>query len=653
MPLWIDEPFALDTEDDEYVDGIRKTRLVQLCPISATSLDDTIVLYGWDAWNQFFDKLEDTKTKKHLKCHCFNLGGYEFSHMLKEVLLDRYTYTDEKSLGKGEWALVADDQTVYKVTVRGENGTILEFTDDMRRMGNTSMEKASKAVKREHPEWFIGMDETKLETDYHAGWLDESDPDFESSMEYSKQDVYSQAMIARWLHVNAFDTKLTAPAIGLRMALAVTYCDKELSECSMGELKYAEKRFTELYPPLSREMQDIAERSLLGGFVWGETGTWNGTFCHADYSSSYPYEYVYGNMFIGRVSRIGADDEFWDKYMTSDMMKWFVVSFDFKLKDGMLGCISGRECVTDETPMNGRYNKKMISGKVKHRLYTESYLKELGEHYELSNMVYDEMWVAKAKIGGFEQFITKCYETKNELKRMGLGKSAGYLIWKLFMNGGFHGKSITKTNRRRRTFIGGVQAYVKETNDPKLCFMLGFTAMMNARERLLRHCRMVLESGHRVMMCDTDSMVVDCPADELREIIGDWFVKDDSNALADNLGRFEIETDDNGKENFDTFKCWGLKRYCEIDNGTFRKSAFAGMHDEMQKQLMDWETDGTEYSWMQKGHKDMKYGAVVLNVTKKAKAECIWDCGSAPMPKSKKCDLSKIKEIYEFNKDVM
>lgn len=654
------EIFALDSEADVYEDGIKRSRLLQLCPMSATDLREVEVMYGWNCWDQFFTRLEETPSKKYLHCHCYNLGGYEFSHMYAEVLSTDYEYTEDRKPQNGQWTWVADDKTIYKVVVRGHNGTVLEFTDDMRRMGNVSMEKASKAVKNQHPEWFIGMDRTKLETDYHAGWLDESDPDFKASMEYSIQDAYSQAMIARWLHINGLDGKITAPSNGLQMALALTYCNKELSECSGGGLKFAKTRFTRLYPPLNREMQDMAEKSLLGGFVWGISGTHKGTFTHIDYSSSYPYEYVYGNMFIGKVWKVTKDDmDLWTIYEKSGMMKWYVVSFDFEWKEGMMGCISGAECGIGE----GRKNKKFKHGHVEKRLYTASYLVELGKHYELTNMVYHELWVAKSTVGGFEKFIRYCYEKKNQLKEQGMDGSANYLIWKLFMNGGFHGKSITKTNRRRRTIINGATAYVSESNEPTLCFMLGFTAMMNARERLLRHCRQVIEAGHHVMMCDTDSMIVDCGPEELKECIGDWFCVGGSQ-MEGNLGRFEIETDKkvaqkHGLEpqaTFDTFKCWGLKRYCEIrttPTGRLeRKSAFAGMHDEVQNELIDWETDGREYEWVQNGKKTMKYGAVIVEATKHMKAENIWDEGELEVPEPKKnIDLTRAKEVYRSLKD--
>lgn len=658
MPLF-SGAFALDTESDVYEDGERRTRLIQMCPIDATSERDVVCIHGWDCWDRFFDRLEDTVSRKKLQCHMYNLGGYEFSHLWREVLRDRYEYTAGRP-SKGQWTSTTDDKTTYSVEVRGVNGTVVRFTCDMRRAGNESMERMASAVRRQHPEWFVGIDDTKLRSDYHAGWLDPSDEEFEESMRYSVRDAYSQAMIARWMVSKGYDVKTTAPSTGLEMALAIQYRGKTLSECTPQELQWALKDFQKDYPPLDRRMQDIAEESLLGGFVWGETGTHEGVFTHVDYSSSYPYEYAYGEMFHGRVMSCTKEDSKWNlRLKSTQLRRWFVVSFDFKLRRGMMPAISGREC---EGNMTGRMNKKMREGRVSRRLYCESYLEELGKHYMLENIEYHEMWYARKQIGGFEKFIRACYESKNRLKADGMDDTADYKMWKLFMNGGFHGKSITKTHRTRKTFFNGVQATVNETSEPKLCFMLGFTAMMNARTRLLRHCRKVIESGHRVMMCDTDSMVTDCSEKEIRALFGDWLCSETTICMEENLGRFEIETDrkalrklgmlESGvSAEFQRFKCWGLKRYCEMrvfsDGYVTRKTAFAGMHDEEQETLCSLETDGTEYEWTQTGKRTMKYGATIVQVTKHMKAENVWDEGPMKAPPKRHSDC--VNARMKFN----
>lgn len=648
MPLY-SVPFALDTESDRYVDGEKKTRMVQICPVNAKSINDVRTYYGWDALHRFFDTFDETtraytfNDSNVIDCHVYNLGGYEFSHLWKECLRDRYEYTDAMHPKAGQWTALADDKSVYKVSVRNRAGVLMNISDDLKRFGSVSMKKAAESVRAQHPDWFP-MDEVKLDSDYHDGWLNEDDPDFEAAVAYSKQDAYSQAMLARWLIENGYDKKLTAPGNGLYEALRITYDSGQ----------WIVKDFQRAYPPLNREMQDIAERSLLGGFVYGETGTWLGTFTHLDYSSSYPYEYVYGRMFRGEVRRLDASMFKYDHILKSDRyMRWFLVSFDFEFKgsDVAMPAISGRECAGN---MTGRMNHKMRTGRVERRLYTESYLEELKNHYDLSNLEVHEIWVARSQIGGFETFIRHCYETKQMLKEQGRGDSADYLVWKLYMNGGVHGKTITKTRRRRKTFFNGEVQYQEEVSDPKYCFMIGFTAMMNARERLLKHCRRALEAGYHVMMCDTDSMILNCTEAEARTLFSDW-LEAGGHDMEGNLGKFEIEHDRWGNAEFDEFKCWGLKRYAEIrhidGDRVLRKTAFAGMRDSVQSMLLDALTDGTEYVYTQPGKKTMKYGATIIEVSKRMKAECIWDDGElAIRPKSQQ-SIDGFVNLYRQIKD--
>ena len=63
-----------------------------------------------------------------------------------------------------------------------------------------------------------------------------------------------------------------------------------------------------------------------------------------------------------------------------------------------------------------------------------------------------------------------------------------------------------------------------------------------------------------------------------------------------------------------------------MDHGRYRKSAFAGMHDELQRELLPtWSTDGTEYRWSQRGRVTGPFGKVVEMVTKTAGAENVWN----------------------------
>ncbi len=638
------EIVALDTEDDRFKDGCRRTRLIQICPISATSLDDVRVIEGFGAWGKLFDILEKQNcwTKTQIEIRCYNLGGYEFSHMWAEVLKDRYQYTDEKVLKFAQWTALADDKTVYSVEVKTLTGVCVKFTDDMRRMQNSSMESSAASVRKEHPEWWAGIEEVKAhDVDYHDGWLNPSDPDYQIALHYSKLDAFSQAMITRWLNLHGYDRALTSAGMGLKAALNSKYGKTDLRSATFQNFSWNAKDFRKEYPPLDREMQDLAEEKLLGGFVWGLTGEHQGPFVHLDYSSSYPYEYAFGRMFKGRVWRILPNDDVWDEMrQATTMFRWFVVSFDFELRPGMMPAIAGRECKSRVpsrffNPMIGQANKKMREGHVDHALYTESYLSEISKHYRIREMEVHEMWIAQKATGDFYDFIEKCYTEKNKLKASGLGGSAAYNVEKGFMNAGIHGKTITKTNRRKRTFFDGKQQLVKEQSEPTMNFLIGFTAMQNARERLLRHCRMVIEAGHQVFMCDTDSMVVNGTVEEIEAILGDWMVKDKT--IKGSLGRFEIEDDAElaqahgwkVRQEFDVFKCWGLKRYLEIriEDGVEypRKTAFAGMADDIQSRvLMEQDVDYSVFQWTQKGKQTGPWGAQIVLTIKHAMAENVW-----------------------------
>ena len=100
-----------------------------------------------------------------------------------------------------------------------------------------------------------------------------------------------------------------------------------------------------------------------------------------------------------------------------------------------------------------------------------------------------------------------------------------------------------------------------------------------------------------------------------------------------NLGKFELETSKDGAVEFEELRCWGLKRYLEIHDGKYRKSAFAGMNDSLQSQLMSWDTDGTEYTWKQNVQHQDEWGKVIQIGKKHARAEDIWYHEPVPAPR--------------------
>ena len=575
-----------------------------------------------DAIERFFELFEETGY--NCDCHCYNLS-YEISWIISAIR-GRYEWVDwrdAKKMKPGTFSVMEDPMACYAAKFCNANGHILKMSDDMRRMGSVSMETAADSIRRSNPEWFEGLERTKEKTDVYNIWwtYPEDDPRRQEFLHYAKVDAWSQAMIARWLIEKGYDRSFTIASNGLKMALAIKY-RSTIDISDNRDNHWAKLDFQRKYPPLDRVKQDLVEESLLGGFVWGEVGSFSGTFYHYDYSSSYPKEYYSGELFSGRIMSVSVDSPSWERVMNAPgYFRWFLCDFDFMLKDGGMPVISGRECRSADNQMNGRWNKKMREGHCSNKLITETYLEELMKNYEITNLQIWECWFAGRKSGDFSGFIEYCYKKKSQPELKG---TAERLVWKTFMNGGIHGKTITKTHRKKVTYPDCTRRIEREETDPEYCALIGFTAMMNARERLIRHCRLITEGGYHIYMCDTDSMVTDCPPDAAKELLGDDAFETDHGGI-DNLGKFEIESFD-GCESFDEFRCWGLKRYLELNNGEYRKSAFAGMHDDIQRQALKWwRTDGTKYTWRQRGRITGPYGKVVEMIFKTAGAENVWD----------------------------
>lgn len=614
--------FSYDTETGQCPDGLIRTVLIQYCNVNATTPEEVVMIEGEDCFLEFFKRFEETGCP--MECHAYNLS-YEISWIIPQIR-DSYQWVEwnNKKMRPGTFTVMADPMACYAFKICNHRGYVLRMTDDLKRVGNVSMAEASKSVKKQHPEWFVNLPgETKERTSEYNVWYtyEEGDPRKESFRHYARVDAFSQAMIARWIIERGYDISLTSASNGLKMALAIRYQDSESIDNKTKNF-YAKKDFNRFYPVLPREMQDLCEDELVGGFVYGDVGDHKGKFFHYDYSSSYPAEYHHGKMFIGRVFKITVESPNWDRVLDApNYFRWYVCSFDFRIKERGIPAISGKECRTVDTLMNGKWSKKMREGICENKLLTESYLDELTKNYDITNLKIWECWFAKRKSGDFAPFIEKCYAEKSRPELKGTMERHE---WKLFMNGGIHGKTITKTHRKKVTYPNGIRTIEKETTAPDYCALIGFTGMMNARERLIRHCRMVREAGFEIYMCDTDSMVTDCPPDEAKRILGnDAFESEDGGI--NNLGKFEIETFE-GKEDFNEFRCWGLKRYLELDHGVYRKSAFAGMHEDIQPKILPtWKTDGTKYEWTQKGSISGPFGKIVTDVIKHGGAENIWN----------------------------
>lgn len=618
MPLPVECSF--DTESGLCSDGVIRNVLIQYCSATAGSPRESVLLMGEDCYDQFLDVWEETMTD--VKMYFYN-SKWEGKPFIEALMRRGYNYTEAKKLPPSSWSAIEDPMKIYKITVSNSHGKVLVICDDLLQTV-CSMEKAADLVRKEEPEWFEALGEhSKLHIDesLYNRWyaLPEDDRERMLFLEYSRVDAFSQAMICRWLTTRGYHEALTSASNGLRKALELKY--------RAGEDFWNKRRFLEKYPPLDREMQDIVEDSLLGGYVWGEVGDWYGHFVHVDYKSSYPKEYADGRMFRGGVERlIKGDRGFTDalKMDGSHVMLWYVVSFTFRLKKGMMPAISGVLCRNRYEPMKGLGNKKMKEGTVEHKLMTKTYFEELKKHYRVTDVHIEEIWIAKPYHGDFRGFIRECFTQK---ERPDLKGTMERDMWKRAMNAGVHGKTITKTHRQKCVYHTGVRETVEEVTEPKLCALIGFTAMMNARERLLRHCRMVIEAGYRVLMCDTDSMVCECTEEELRKVLGsETFC---SGAGFGDLGKFEFEEDFFGRVEFNHFKCWGLKRYCELCERPgeilLRKTAFAGMHDEVQPMLMDLKIDMKNFfHWKQKTKSWNGYCYVLEDLEKQARAEDIW-----------------------------
>lgn len=663
------KPFAMDTETDS-VEGYDEPRtvLMQMCPVDAVSEKEVVLLKGVDVFDQFFDRVEETR--HNMDCHVFNLD-YEWSRM-EQTVLARYEWTEERKMGKGTFHVVGDDRMVYEVRICNQYGKTLKITDDWQR-SKGKMEDVAGDIFGEHPDWWpagVTADDVKLSVEkekYNNGWFAEDHEDHELMMNYAIRDAYSQAMIARYQIENGRADYLTGSSAGLGSCIIKKYRKDQYNVPHYKKLKWAKEEFNKVYPPLDRDMQDMVEKSLVGGFVYGHPGIHRGPFTHLDYKSSYPQFYAHEDMFIGKVSVIKKGNKRWELIKANPkMFRWYVVSFEFDgLTEAGMPVITGKECYWGENNENKPphcHNHKMHSGSVKKVLMTEDYLEEVKKHLNIVGEVEEhEMWFAKRITGGFKEFIEEEYFLKEVYKAAGM--KAESKIHKDNMNGGVHGKTITKTHRKSLTYAEGYRHTVDVVNDPDYCSLIGFTGMMQRRYALLRDCRRIQEKyGRVVMMCDTDSMVVKLTEDQVKEFFGheiadenicdgltvkqmvkklmaegkDWMaeMRRYKDNITGELGKFEIEENKvTGGTMFEELRCWGLKRYLEIENGEYRKSAFAGMSDKAtcdwsdnvgQRILMDAPVGEEVFSWCQNGSKRGNYGKMIREGMKSARMEDIW-----------------------------
>lgn len=551
-----------------------------------------------------------------------------------------------------------DDNNHYHTSVKKATESLMKHVHWKSIMDNNGLGgKESGKVEGLHEIWYT---------------YDQDSVEYRTYVHYAKVDAFCQALLMESLFDNGrfctpkcFDgedmhmryspkTALSASGAGFRDAKSILmygcrYRDipvkmkdriedfarrkrKTFDECcSMFMGRLLDMRWTDKFGLLREREQRMVENNLRGGFVYGEVGVWKGRFWHYDYKSSYPFEYAFCKLPVGgwtetdgdvrkrRCVEVCTDVREMERWLTDyddDSHQLYVVgSVRFKLKDGALPLITAKECVDDDglalRNYGGARSKKMLEGRTKSLLWTLEEWKLLDRLYELEGEIH-EVWCCKAEWRFFKPAIELYFNGKENSE--GVEKS----MHKLDLNGATHGRAMIRVLTAPKIRMGDewlVNVSVRDGDwagegDIQTNPLVGMTAMAHARVRLLDHCMTLKENGWQVLVCDTDSLVTDCPPEECDRLLGmsgwkDWVMhKDERTGMDETLGRLEIEQDRLGAEMFDELRCWGLKRYAEFCDGVMRKSAFAGMHKEDQEELLggEWKEKlawhSTSKKWM-------------------------------------------------------
>ena len=708
------QKYVYDTETD-MVEGFSEPRTVtvQVAPLDIATEDEVIVFEGLDCLDQLLDWMESGE--KNQECYVYNLD-YEWSRIERFVRarLVWWEKVEEKERQPpGTFSDFGDNHFDYKITLVFQNGVKVTLKDDWQ-YTKKSMEQAAVEVYSEKPDlWpkYVTKDDLKVGIPkewYNSGWSQKDHPLHDKMMAYAIRDAYSQAKISVYNEEVGYHRYVTGTSYALNTALKMRYKKKneeEWNDMTESEKdRYAQKAFTKdnNYPPLEVDRQHYVEDHILGGFVYGQPGVHKGTYTHVDYKSSYPDYYYEGELFKGCVQFVPYESEIAKRVLKMDnMFKWIRVSFKFDgVKEHGLPLIQGSECWFDGKRPAHCWNHKMRKGEVKDALYTLNYWEELQRHYNVYDVEEKEIWYARKAVGDFKEFVAEEYFLKEVYKALGLKGLAE--IHKRNMNGGIHGKTITKTRRQSVTYATGNREYVMNENEPVYCSMVGFTAMMERRRELVMDCRIAQENGMEVMMNDTDSIILRATEIQVREVYGDKIAiedvcggmtvkdrvkqlkKEHPNAgpediiemmrvykgdIVSQLGRFEIERSEfTGKTEFDEFRCWGLKRYLELEHGEYRKSAFAGMSDKNarftfngedvgQRILMDIPCDGTPFVWFQDSMKRGEWGKYMVTKRLQAMMQDIYYVPIEELPKVDKRGMCKgdsmeIEICDNLNKDI-
>ena len=360
--------FAFDTESGLCADGVLRNVEIQICYRGARSLDDVRTWVSDDPYTQFFaewDNLSD------IEVHVFNLD-WEYRPIVNWLIRNGYTFRtgNSKRIKKMEWDIVQTPMCVYELRVKDARGFEMKFVDDWQ-LCHDKLREVIKALRKDPEYNKIMLDagvEGKEETEVYETWyaLGEDSDEYKQFVRYSRVDAFIQALFCEWLHDHNRDLALTGASMGFRNGIAYTFRGCYASDLEKKDMWFALRDFKQQYPPLDHRKQLIAEQSITGGYVDGRPGHYKGVFTHGDYSSSYPYEYKYGQLFKGAVHEARECD--FDRVLNNPkLLCWVVVSFDFEYIEGTLPIISGENCdklamAICGQPLEGQHNAKMRAG---------------------------------------------------------------------------------------------------------------------------------------------------------------------------------------------------------------------------------------------------------------------------------------------------
>lgn len=402
---------------------------------------------------------------------------------------------------------------------------------------------------------------------------------------------------------------------------------------------------------LTMNQQLLVEQNLRGGFVWGLEGHFKGRFWHYDYKSSYPYEYVYGKLpvatdsmtytvktkdgkFIEKKRALAMKECSYETFLAKINQPSFIaylqVEFSFALKPDALPLYTLKECPSDS--IGTVRSKKPRTGHTKPLLMTYDEWMLTNRLYDLSDITYRGFYYSRAKTGLYTPAISEYFNGKEHSD--GVVKA----LHKLDLNGATHGRPLLRRLTSHDLIVELGEEIHTERKSCELsydeldtCPLQGFVAMSNARVRLITQCMDLIDAGYKIYMCDTDSMITDCPPNVANDI---WvnnnranvLIVGESKKMSDILGKLEIEpfSKHNPKLVFDELIVWGLKRYLEKDNGEYRKSAFAGMKKELQRGLLMKYDVGDTIEWDQLAKKWVDDCYALRPVHKIVEPEEVW-----------------------------